>query len=434
MIERPYRVAILWGGLRGAVTLALALAVTESLRVPAETRRIVGILATGFTLFTLIVQGTTLRWVIGRLGLDRLSPLDAALSNQVIAVALQIVREDVAQVTRTTASPARSSGPRPRSSADRLDEAVGAAEENAEILDRDRITLGLIALAGAERDLILERIRERADLAPPRRPDAHGRRPADRGRRAAAAASAIAAPRGRALGYGPRFRDDGVPPQPPRLAAPLARLTADRFELLLSQRLILRDLDGFIDARIRRIHGRRVADLLHELLERRSEAVEQALDGLRLQYPGYAEELERRFIRRTALRLEEREYASHARRRADRGRAPHRSLRRTSPPRRAEEEGRPRARPGGTKGRARAAVPAVLRPGRADAAAARAALVTRYVDPGEVIVREGRAGRAASSSSPPAPWSSRHAGAELAARPRRDVRPAGDPYAQRAPR
>ncbi len=46
------------------------------------------------------------------------------------------------------------------------------------------------------------------------------------------------------------------------------------------------------------------------LLTRRVEAVETALEGLRLQYPGYAEELERRFIRRTALRLEEREYAA----------------------------------------------------------------------------------------------------------------------------
>ncbi|MEO9632335.1 MAG: cyclic nucleotide-binding domain-containing protein, partial [Sulfitobacter sp.] len=63
-----------------------------------------------------------------------------------------------------------------------------------------------------------------------------------------------------------------------------------------------------IDGRIRRIHGRRVAELLHDLLARRIEGIETALEGLRLQYPGYAEELERRFIRRTALRLEEREY------------------------------------------------------------------------------------------------------------------------------
>jgi CPA1 family monovalent cation:H+ antiporter len=94
------------------------------------------------------------------------------------------------------------------------------------------------------------------------------------------------------------------------ISGPLVRMTADRFELLLSQRLILRDLGGFIDARIRRIHGRRVAELLRELLSRRTEAVEGALEGLRLQYPGYAEELERRFIRRTALRLEEREYTA----------------------------------------------------------------------------------------------------------------------------
>ena len=58
--------------MRGAVTLALALAVTESALVPTAIKREVGILATGFTLFTLLVQGTTLRWVIARLGLDRL--------------------------------------------------------------------------------------------------------------------------------------------------------------------------------------------------------------------------------------------------------------------------------------------------------------------------------------------------------------------------
>jgi CPA1 family monovalent cation:H+ antiporter len=51
-----------------------------------------------------------------------------------------------------------------------------------------------------------------------------------------------------------------------------------------------------------------VADLLHELLRRREEETDNALEGLRLQYPGYAEEMERRFIRRTTLRLEEREY------------------------------------------------------------------------------------------------------------------------------
>ncbi len=308
-VERPYRTAILWGGLRGAVTLALALAVTESVRVPIEVKRVVGILATGFTLFTLIVQGTTLRHVIAKLGLDRLSPLDEALSRQVVAVALQTVREDVARTAENyelTHDIVRSEA---KQFGERLEGAVKAAEESVEILDRDRITLGLIALAGAERDTILARMRERtisSRMSEQVLSDAdrliEGARTGGRsGYRDAANQSLI---------FGRSFRVAVSLHNRLRFSLPLSRMTADRFELFLSQRLILRDLGGFIDGRIRRIHGRRVADLLQALLSRRIEAVETALEGLRLQYPGYAEELERRFIRRTALRLEEREYAA----------------------------------------------------------------------------------------------------------------------------
>ena len=308
-VERPYRAAILWGGLRGAVTLALALAVTESIRVPSETKRLVGILATGFTLFTLLVQGTTLRAVIGRLGLDRLSPIDAALSRQVVAVALQTVREDVAKTTgnyELTHDIVRAEAKR---FGQRLDRAVKSAEEVAEILDRDRVTLGLIALAGAERDTILARLRERSVSA---RLSERALTNADRLIEATRTGGRSGYSRAgrRAVGYSLPFRAAVLLHNRLGLSRPLARLTADRFELLLSQRLILRDLDSFIDGRIQRIHGRRVGDLLRELLARRVQTVETALEGLRLQYPGYAEELERRFIRRTALRLEEREYAS----------------------------------------------------------------------------------------------------------------------------
>jgi CPA1 family monovalent cation:H+ antiporter len=306
-VERPYRVAILWGGLRGAVTLALALAVTESVLVPAEIKRVVGILATGFTLFTLLVQGTTLRTVIGKLGLDRLSPIDEALSRQVIAVALQTVREDVARTTENydlTREVIRSEA---KGFGERLDKAVKSAEDGGEILDRDRITLGLIALAGHERDTILIRMRERtisARMADQVLSNAdqliEGARSGGRNGYQVAARRSVA--------YGKGFQFGVALQRRLHISSLLARMTADRFELLLSQRLILRDLDQFIDGRIRRIHGRRVAGLLHELLTRRVEVMESALEGLRVQYPGYAEKLERRFIRRTALRLEEREY------------------------------------------------------------------------------------------------------------------------------
>ncbi|GHF07584.1 sodium:proton antiporter [Aliiroseovarius zhejiangensis] len=308
-VERPYRTAILWGGLRGAVTLALALAVTESLRVPVEVKRLVGILATGFTLFTLLVQGTTLRSVIGRLGLDRLSPIDEAMSRQVVAVALQTVREDVARTTEDYALTHEVVRSEAKAFGERLEKAVRDTEAADDILDRDRITLGLIALAGFERDMILARVRERTISA---RMAEQTLLDADRlieGARTGGRSGYQRAAR-RSVAYGRGFRVAGLLHRRVGLSGPLVRLTADRFERLLSQRLTLRDLDAFIEGRIRRIHGRRVAELLLELLGRRIEMVETALDGLRLQYPGYAEELERRFIRRTALRFEEREYTA----------------------------------------------------------------------------------------------------------------------------
>jgi len=390
-VDRPYRVAILWGGLRGAVTLALALAVTESLRVPTEVQRLVGILATGFTLFTLIVQGTTLRLVIHRLGLDRLSPIDEALSRQVVAVALQTVREDLARSTEKydlshdiVRSEAKRFG-------ERLEEAVRSAEASAEILDRDRITLGLIALAGHERDAILLQMRERTISA---RMADQVLSEADRlieGTRSAGRNGYQRAAR-RSVAYGRAFRAAGLLHGRLGIPGPLARMTADRFELLLAQHLILRDLGMFIDGRIRRIHGRRVADLLHELLARRTEMVETALEGLRLQYPGYAEELERRFIRRTALRLEEREY-SVMREDGLIGAEVYTALMQDLNLRRAKAEARPRLDIA-VQGMALVRqFPLFSDLDEATLKRLLGALKTRYVDAGEVVIRRDTAAR-----------------------------------------
>ena len=68
-VSTQYKLAIIWGGLRGALTLVLALAVTENEAIPADVQRFVAVLATGFVLVTLFVNGTTLRRVIRLLGL-----------------------------------------------------------------------------------------------------------------------------------------------------------------------------------------------------------------------------------------------------------------------------------------------------------------------------------------------------------------------------
>ena len=49
-ISDQFKVAILWGGLRGAVTLALALSVIEAPFIDSEIKHFVGIMATGYAL------------------------------------------------------------------------------------------------------------------------------------------------------------------------------------------------------------------------------------------------------------------------------------------------------------------------------------------------------------------------------------------------
>jgi len=96
-VSNPFKTVIVWGGLRGAVTLALALAVTENSAISPPVQRFIAVLATGFVLFTLLVNGTTLGLLIRLLGLDRLSPLDQALRDQVLTLS----RDQVADAVNT---------------------------------------------------------------------------------------------------------------------------------------------------------------------------------------------------------------------------------------------------------------------------------------------------------------------------------------------
>jgi CPA1 family monovalent cation:H+ antiporter len=68
-VSHAYKLAIAWGGLRGAVTLVLALGVAENHAVHPAARHFVTILATGFVLVSVLFNGATLRWVMRWLGL-----------------------------------------------------------------------------------------------------------------------------------------------------------------------------------------------------------------------------------------------------------------------------------------------------------------------------------------------------------------------------
>lgn len=304
-VSAPYRAVILWGGLRGAVTLALALSVTENPLVPLGIKREIGVLAAGFTLFTLLVQGITLRPVIQYLGLDKLGPLDLALSRQVIAVALQDVRQKVETHVHAHDLPSETVRQEAKAFGARLQNAVVEADGSRHVLDKERITLGLVSLAGHERDLVLAEIR---DGVLPARISESMVLEADRliERTRLSGRDGYRASRERH----DRMERWGLWAQSYLgMTGPLARLVEDRYEILTSRLSVLRQLHPHIDQRIRRIHGKRISEVLSELVRRREEAAQIELKALRLQYPQFAEALDRRIIRRTALRLEQQEYA-----------------------------------------------------------------------------------------------------------------------------
>ena len=161
-ISNRFKAVILWGGLRGALTLVLALSVTENKAIAPEVQRFVAILATGFVLFTLLVNGTTLRLLILLLGLDRLSAVDRALRDQVLRLSRDRISDTVKAIGTGYEFPADliSEVIRDRAAADALVPGVAAARGNGGS-DQDRLLLGLAALASHERELMLHHLADR---------------------------------------------------------------------------------------------------------------------------------------------------------------------------------------------------------------------------------------------------------------------------------
>jgi CPA1 family monovalent cation:H+ antiporter len=109
-------------------------------------------------------------------------------------------------------------------------------------------------------------------------------------------------------GFGPRFRLALWLHDRPRVHWPLAHRLADRFEILLVQGKVLRDLRAFTGASLRPLLGETIGLELDRALAGRLELAETALAALKLQYPDYGRRLEARYLERAALRMEDAAY------------------------------------------------------------------------------------------------------------------------------
>ncbi len=299
-IQASFKHVMLWGGLRGAITLALALAVTENPLVPDEVQHLVSVLATGFVLFTLLVQATTLRWLIRGLGLDRLSPLEEILRQRAIALThgeiVDTLRDAAAERMLDPASVEAVASDYQKQDA----AAIGPLGED---MQRRQLVTALLTLSRREAELYAE---ERAR------------------RMVARSANATLVSRVRALidalraegldGYRRLAREQIRFDRMTRLAAflhrrlrwnaPLARRLTLHLERDIVQRYVLMELLAFNRERIGGLFGERVSEVAALFLETRLDQVERAIDAMRLQYPDYWAAFGRRYLALAALRLE----------------------------------------------------------------------------------------------------------------------------------
>lgn len=313
-VSNRFNIVILWGGLRGAVTLALALAITENKAVSYEIQRFVAVQATGFVLFSLLVPGLTLRPLIRWLGLDRLSPLDQVIRSQVLALARRRVADAVRAIGEQyrltpalVSEVATSFGPAKTRDADPVPPNVVVAAADTDEGDEEQLRIGLVAMTQREREIVLAHFDGRT---------VSGRmveellteigllleRARTRGE------SGYVRTSHEIVGFSRWFRFAHLLHRRLHLDGPLVDRLADRFERLLVSRIVIESLEPHIADTLEPLVGNRIAARLRTLLAARQEMIAAALDALRSQYPEYATLLEQRFLWRVALGREDLEY------------------------------------------------------------------------------------------------------------------------------
>lgn len=303
-VSTPYRLVILWGGLRGAVTLALALAVSENPLLGPEATHFVVVLATGFVLWTLLVNATTLRLVMRSLGLNALSATELALRDR----ALHQAREGIAERIETIGAEQHLPPEVAKEAAEAYRSRLSGLASRPFMIDpKERERMGLMALANRERDLVVEHFdqklmsrRTTVDLLAQvgRLHDA-----AMTGGRAGYLAAAS-----RNIGFGLSFRIDIQLQRYTGWEGPLSSRIADRLEMLKVARMMIEMLKRHAEAEMRRLLGAEVWQSLDAVLTTRLDAIVAAIEAWRLQYPDYERRMSERFLRWAALRLESVEY------------------------------------------------------------------------------------------------------------------------------
>ena len=300
-----FKSVIWWGGLRGAVSLALALAVTERASLPAEIREFIAITVTGFVLSTLFINGLTLQPLIRMLGLNQLTKKERALRDQAVLVVATLTQDETDRIAQEELVP--------QEVRQRIhhvfDEGMTASTQTPidYFSEQDRIDLGLSILARREFEIYFEILkyqiidRNMAEML-----IGKAERLEDAVRvRGLRGFNVVAA---RALRYPRRFRQALRVSEVFGIQRWLAYELSQRFVGLMCMRSVSRQLLIFADQRLRDIIGNEATEQVRQAHQRRLDLIAEGLQALELQYPTYSLWLHERYLGRIARRIERERY------------------------------------------------------------------------------------------------------------------------------
>jgi CPA1 family monovalent cation:H+ antiporter len=300
-VSHSYRTVMLVGGLRGAVSLALALAVTEQPAVPHEARQFIAVATTGFVLMTLFINGLTLRPLIHRLGLNQLSPVDRTLRDQAQIVELEALRLKIDDIAHNEHVGVEVLG-RLHAVFDASQAGMDASQVHQLTLDQ-KVAVGMGMLAGREEEMFFETLKAQVvDWRTAESLLARAERLGD------------AVRSGGLRGFEAAIDGDLRYSHGLRLALRLHHLTgwqdwlvrelAQRFTNLMSKWSVARRLIQFARTDVQPLLGTEVTEIIVAAHQRRLALLEGALQALALQYPNYAQYLQEAYLARMARAME----------------------------------------------------------------------------------------------------------------------------------
>ena len=314
-VSNAYKLTIWWGGLRGAVTIALGLAVLETSQLPLETRRFIFVAAVGYVLAALFIKAPTLRPLLAVIGLTRLTRSEEVLRARAKSLAQEAAQSRLGALLAEAGSPRSFLGARLPLAAllpagPRAEARAGTKEAVDEGASKDPMKdaqAGLLAVTSRERALYLDYFNQGLVT----------RQVADDLRAAASRIIDHLTADGPEAYEAAMYSTFRSPPSYHlwfwlyrrfRISGPLANYLALRLERLIVLDLAGRDLELFIEDGLQGFIGAEGLEQVKTALAMRREAIRGTLTTLELQYTQYLNALRDRQISRMRLAMETAEY------------------------------------------------------------------------------------------------------------------------------